>query len=200
VITVYHAPMTRSVRVRWLLEELGLPHEVAARARAELKEPEHLALHPLGKVPVLRDGDLVLFESGAIVQYLLETYGHGRLEPARGSHERPAFLQWSHFAEASLMPPLGQIVQHTRIRPPEERIAAVVTDATRVASLALRVVEEALAGRDWLVREFSAADVMMGYGVALANLLRLLTDDFPNLQGYLARCEARPAFRRSIAT
>lgn len=200
VITIYHAPMSRSVRVRWVLEELGLPHHVAARAHAELKEPEHIALHPLGKVPVLTDGDLVLLESGAIVQYLLESYGHGRLEPARGSPARPGFLQWIHFAEATLMPPLSLILQHTRIRRPEDRIAALVPDATQIAQDALGVVEAALEGREWLTGELSAADIMMGYSVWLANVLQLVTKEFPNVKAYLARCNARPAFRRSTST
>jgi glutathione S-transferase len=200
VITLYHAPMSRSVRVRWLLEELGLPHQVETRALAELKQPEHVALHPLGKVPVLVDGDLVLLESGAIVQYLLESYGHGRLEPKLGSPERPAFLQWIHFAEATLTPPLGLLAQHTLIRRPEDRIPAIVPDATRLANSALQVVDAALDGREWLTGEFSAADVMMGYSISLANLFKLVTDELPNVKAYLARCSARPAFRRSTST
>jgi glutathione S-transferase len=200
VITLYHAPMSRSVRVRWLLEELGLPHQVETRALVELKQPEHIALHPMGKVPVLVDGDLVLLESGAIVQYLLESYGHGRLEPKLGSRERPAFLQWIHFAEATLTPPLGLLAQHTLIRKPEDRIAAVVPDATRLAKSALAVVDAALEGREWLVgSELSAADVMMGYSLALANLFKLVGDEFPNAKTYLARCSARPAFRRATS-
>ncbi len=199
MITIYHAPMARSVRARWMLDELGLPHQVTTRTLAELGEPEHVALHPLAQVPVLVDGPLVLLESGAIVQYLLETYGHGRLEPVHGSPERGKFLQWIHFAEATLMPPLATIVQHTRRRRPEDRIAAIVPEATRQAKAALAVVEDALQGREWLTSEFSAADVMMGYGLALAKLLRL-TDELPNIKAYVARCEARPAFRRACKT
>lgn len=199
MITLYHAPMARSVRARWMLDELGLPHQVATRALAELGEPEHVALHPLGKVPVLVDGPLVLLESGAIVQYLLETYGHGRLEPVRGSPERGKFLQWIHFAEATLMPPLAAILQHTRLRPPAARLPAIAAEATGQAQAALAVVEAALRDREWLTGEFSAADVMMGYGLALAKLLRL-TDELPNIKAYVARCEARPAFRRACKT
>ncbi len=199
MITLYHAPMSRSVRVRWLLEELGLPHQLETRAFAELKQPEHLALHPLGKVPVLVDGDLVMLESGAIVQYLLENYGHGRLEPKLGSLDRPAFLQWIHFAEATLMPPLGLLAQHTLIRRPEDRIAALVPEATELARAALGVVDAELLGREWLTREFSAADIMLGYSVSLANSFKLVTNEFPNAKAYLARCSARQAFRRSNA-
>ena len=197
MVTLYHAPLSRSVRVRWLLEELGIPYQLETRKLGELKAPEHLAVHPLGKVPALKDGPLVLLESGAIVQYLLENYGDGRLEPKIGSPERPAFLQWLHFSEATLAPPLGEILQHTLIRPEAERIPAVVPDATKRAGNALAVVERALAGRDFLLGEFSAADVMMGYSVLLASFVKLVTDATPNASAYLARCRARPAFQRA---
>ena len=197
MITLYHAAMSRSVRVRWLLEELAIPYQLEIRKLSELKTPEYLALHPLGKVPSIKDGELVLFESGAIVQYLLETYGNGRLEPKIGSPERPKFLQWLHFAEATLAPPLGQIVQHTLIRPEAERIAAVVPDARKAAGNALAVVERALAGRSWLLSEFSAADVMLGYSVALANFIKVVGDATPNVKAYLARCQERPAYRKA---
>lgn len=210
MITLYHAPMSRSLRVRWLLEELAIPYQLEIRKLAELKTPEYLALHPLGKVPSIRDdaagdgaagdGELVLFESGAIVQYLLETYGKGRLEPKRGSPLRPAFLQWLHFAEAGMTPPLGLIVQNTLIRPEAERISAIVPDAIKGAGNALAVAERALAGRDWLLSEFSAADVMMGYSVLLANFVKLVTDATPNLKAYLTRCQERTAFQRATAS
>lgn len=199
MITLYHAPMSRSLRVRWLLEELAIPYQLETRKLAELKTPEYLALHPLGKVPSIRDGELVLFESGAIVQYLLESYGNGRLEPKRGSPERAHFLQWLHFAEASMAPLLGLIVQNTLIRPEAERISAIVPDAIKGAANALAVAERALAGRNWLLSEFSAADVMMGYSVLLANFVKLVTDATPNLKAYLARCQERPAFRKATA-
>jgi glutathione S-transferase len=199
MVTLYHAPLSRSLRVRWLLEELGLPYQLEKRSFAELKTPAYLAIHPLGKVPAIRDGELVMFESGAIVQYLLERYGEGRLEPKPGSPERAAYLQWFHFAEAGVTPPVGLIVQHTRLRPEPERIPAVVEDATKLAKNALAVVDRGLAGRPWLASEFSAADVMMGYSVKLASLFGLVGDDVPQLRAYLARCEERPAFRRAAA-
>lgn len=199
MITLYHAPMSRSVRVRWLLEELEIPYALETRRLGQLKTPEHLTIHPLGKVPAIVDDGVVLFESGAIVQYLLEKYGAGRLEPKIGSPERPAFLQWLHFAEATLTPPLGLIAQHTLIRPEAERIPAIVPDAIKGFGNALAVVERALAGRSWLLSELSAADVMLGYSLALANLLGVVTDATPNAKNYLARCQQRPAFQKAIA-
>jgi glutathione S-transferase len=199
VITLYHVPLSRSLRVRWLLEELGLPHELVTRSFADLKRPEHLALHPLGKVPVLRDGDLVLHESGAILQHLLERYGAGRLEPKPGTPERALFWQWFHYAEATLTPPLGLIVRHTALLPEAERIPAVVDFARQTAGDVFAVVERALAGQAWLLSEFGAADVMLGYSVKLASLLRVVGEAQPNLRAYLGRCEERLAWRRAAA-
>jgi glutathione S-transferase len=198
VITLYHARFSRSVRVRWLLEELGLPHHLMTLAIDEVAEPEHVALQPLGRVPVLVDGELVLQESGAIVQYLLDTYGHGRLEPARGSGDRPRFLQWFHFAEATLAQPLASLAEHTWRRPPKQRIPELVPDARAKATRALTAVERALSGREWLTREFSAADIMMGWSTAVAARFQLVTREFPSVRDYVARCHRRPPFRRSM--
>jgi glutathione S-transferase len=199
MLTLHHVPFSRSLRVRWLLEELGLPYRLETRGFADLRRPEHLALHPLGKVPVLSDGERVLFESGAIVQYLLERYGEGRLEPKPGSAERALHLQWFHYAEATITPPLGQIVRHTMLLPEAERIPAVTEHSRGLAAQVLAPVERALAGRPWLLTEFGAADVMMGYSVKLASLLRLVGEAHPNLAAYLTRCEARPAWQRAAA-
>ncbi|MGH7897355.1 MAG: glutathione S-transferase family protein, partial [Candidatus Binatia bacterium] len=112
---------------------------------------------PLGKFPTLVDGDVVLGESGAILEYLLERHGKGRLAPAPGAPLRPAFLQWVHFAEATLMPPFGEIVRHTLFKPEPERIPAVVSDARARAAATLAVVEKALAGKQYLVATSSRA-------------------------------------------
>jgi glutathione S-transferase len=199
MITLYHAPFSRSLRVRWLLEELGLEYRLETRSFPELKRPEHLALHPLGKVPALTDGELVLFESGAILQHLLERYGEGRLEPKPGTNERALFWQWFHYAEATVTPPLGLMVWHTVLSPEAERIPAVAAGARVQALQTLAPVERALEGRSWLLPEFSAADVMMGYSVKLASLMRLVDAATPNLVAYLARCEERPAYKRAAA-
>ena len=199
MLTLVHVPLSRSLRVRWLLEELELPYRLETRSFADLKRPEHLALHPLGKVPVLRDGELVLFESGAILQHLLERYGAGRLEPKPGTAERSVHWQWFHYAEASVTPPLGLVVRHTMLLPEAERMLAVADWARAQAAQILAPVERALASRSWLLPELSAADVMMGYSVKLASLLRLLGPATPNLSGYLARCEERPAWQRALA-
>lgn len=199
MVTLYHVPFSRSLRVRWLLEELGVPYRLEARGFADLRRPDYLALHPLGKVPVLTDGDLVLFESGAIVQHLLERFGEGRLEPKPGSADRALHLQWFHYAEATITPPLGMIVRHTVLLPEAERILAVAQQARALAAQVLAPVERALVGRSWLLPEFGAADVMMGYSVKLASLLRVVGEAHPNLAAYLSRCEERPAWQRAVA-
>lgn len=123
MIKLYHSPLTRSVRVRWLLEELGLPYELETVAFTPSTTPFSQRT-PFGRVPVIQDGTLTMFESGAILEYILERYGEGRLAPAAGAPLRGTFLQWVHFAEATALPPLGQIASHTFFKPEGERIPA----------------------------------------------------------------------------
>jgi glutathione S-transferase len=198
VLRLYHATATRSLRIVWLLEELGLPHEIVSIDFTPPARP-FVQPTPSGKLPVLEDGPLTMFESGAILEYVLERYGAGRLAPAPGTPERGTFLQWVHFAEASMMPPLGDIVRHLYFLPEAERIPALLPDARMRMGATLGVVERALAGKEYLVGDaFSGADVMMGYPLLSARLFGILTDEYPNLQRYLARLEARPAFQRAV--
>ncbi len=200
MITLYFAPRTRSVRVRWLLEELGLPYELR---RVTFNVPTKIFAQdtPLGKLPVIEDGDVTICESGAIVEYILERYGDGRLAPAIGSPLRGEFLQWIHFAEGTAFPPLGVIVWHTFYQQDAERNSGAVATARERAGAALDFVERALAGKDHLLgAEFSAADVMMGFTLVAARLLGVLDERYPNLTRYLARLEARPAFQVATET
>jgi len=202
MITLYHSPRSRSVRVFWLLEELGLPYELktVAFTPESLKGPEHLKVHPLGKVPALQDDGLTMFESGAIVEYLLEKYGKGRLAPAPGTTARGLFLQWVHFGEATALPPLSDIVQHSLLRPEAERIPAVAADGVARMQGVLDVIDKALAGKQYLLGdEFTAADIMVGYALYLAKMLGLLSDKRPNLIAYMDRLEKRPAFQKATA-
>jgi glutathione S-transferase len=200
MITLYHAPASRSARVRFLLEELGLPYrlETLSFTDGSLQRPAYLAKNPLGRVPTLEDDGVVLFESGAILEHLLERHGAGRLAPAPGSPERPAFLQWLHWSEATLMPPLGEIVAHSFLRPEAERVPAVVADARKRLRRCLAVVERELAGREAILPSgFSAADIMLCYGLQLAKLLGLLDEDLPQTRAYLERLAERPAFQKA---
>ncbi|MEO8603859.1 MAG: glutathione S-transferase family protein [bacterium] len=201
MITLYHSPRTRSLRVLWLLEELAVPYTLKTLtfAPTDLKSDAYLRIHPLGKVPSIEDGEVQMFESGAIVEYLIERYGNGRLAPPAGTPARAAYLQWLHFAESTAMPPISELAQHTMFKPEAERIAAVIPDAQARIQIWLQTVEAALAGRDYICgREFTGADVMLGYSVLLPKWFGSLGAQHPNLHAYLARLEARPALRKAL--
>jgi glutathione S-transferase len=203
MIALYHSPRTRSVRVLWLLEELGIPYELRTMAFTPetLKGPEYAKVNPLGKVPSIQDGELTMFESGAIVEYLVERYGQGRLAPPVGSPARGTYLQWIHFAEATCLPPLSDLAQHTMFKPEAERIPAIVPDAHARAGTWLAALEPALSGKQYLLGDtFSAADVMMGYGLLLTKWFGLLGEQYPNLSAYLARLEQRPALQKALSS
>jgi glutathione S-transferase len=198
MIVLYHAPYSRSVRVLWLLEELSLPYRLEAVPSAGGPIP-FTAPTPRGKVPTLEDGEVVIFESGAIVEYLLDRYGEGRLAPARGTPASAEFLQWLHFSEATAFPPVGMIARHRFALPESERSEAVVADNRRIADATLAVPERVLSERPYLLGDdFSAADIMLGYTVGIAKAIGLL-ESLPNLDAYLERLRARPAFQKATA-
>ncbi len=200
MITVYHAPHSRSIRVRWLLEELGdVPYQVEPMSFEALKRPEYLRVHPLGAVPAIRDGDVTMFESGAILEFLLERYGRGRLAPEPGTAARATYLQWLHFGEATMAPPLVDLVRHQMLLPEAQRIPAVVDEARRRFGQLLDVLDRPLADRAYLCDGFTAADIMVGYALRLGGMFGLLADGRPNVQAYFARLEARPAYRAATA-
>ncbi len=195
MLTLWFAPRTRAIRVRWLLEELGVPY---ALRRVEFNRPARTFAQdtPLGKLPVIEDDGTTMCESGAIVEYILERYGDGRLAPAIGSPRRSEFLQWFHFAEATAFAPLGVIIWHTLYAGDADSIPQVMESARERARDALDFLERALGDRTWLLGEdFTAADVMMGFTLRAAVLLGVLDDRFPRLQGYVGRLAERPAFQ-----
>jgi glutathione S-transferase len=198
MIRLYHSPRTRSVRVRWLLEELGLPYALEWIDFVPPATGFFGQKTPTGKLPTLVDGDVVMCESGAIVEYLLERYGEGRLEPPPGSPERARFLQWLHFAESTAFPPVGIIVWLTRYRG-EQVPASLLEDARTRARDGFDFLEAELGDRPYVCGDdFSAADVMLGFTLAAARLLGVLGDRHPALGAYLSRLEARPAFQKAI--
>ena len=198
MITIYHAPGTRSIRVIWLCEELRVPYEVvtvdfSATYRAT---PEWRRLNPVGKVPAMTDGGVSMFESGAMVDFILERYGNGRLRPAPGTPDAAQYLQWSWFAEATFARPLGDIAQHTVVKPEAERIPAVVADARTRALTCMDALEAAVPGGRYLINgAFTASDIMMGYTLILARRFAVLTPTtYPNVNAYMARLETHPGF------
>jgi len=201
-MTLYHYPQSRSFRPRWLLEELGVPYQVVRvdLPAGEHKRPEYLKINPNGAVPALVDGELVLFESAAICQYLADKVPEKRLVPALGTPARGLYYQWMHYAMAGLEPPILDIFMHTMRRAEAERIPAVAEEARTLLAARLDVMERALAGRTFILgEEFSAADVMLGSMLGWARAMRILGDERPNVNAYVARLTHRPAFRRASA-
>jgi glutathione S-transferase len=196
MLKIYHAKNTRSIRIVWLCEELGIPYELKTLnfSPEDLQSDAYLAVHPLGKVPSIDDDGLVLNESGAIVQYLLAKHGKGRLEPRPGTAEHGKYLHWFHFAEASFMVPLGNIAQHSFIRPEDKRIPQVAAEAVESAKKMLGILDKELAGK-----AFTAADIMLGYSLLLGKMFGLLTGEYPNAAAYFARLAERPAFQKATA-
>jgi glutathione S-transferase len=200
MITIYHAKRARSARVIWLLEELGVPYQLepVEFSRSGLRSPEHLQRHPLGQLPVVRVDDVSMFESGAIVQYLLEIHGQGRLEPALDSSQRASYLQWFHFGEASLAVFVSQIVRQRFSTPEAEQQPEIIRDGRQRLAAALAVIDDTLAQRPYICgQEFGAADIMVSYGIIMARIIKELPPQFGNLPGYLTRLKERPAYARA---
>ena len=199
MLRVHHAPNTRSVRIVWLLEELGLPYEITRYKLGDpsMRSPDYLKLHPFGRVPTLEDGDVTIFESGAIVEYVLEKYGEGRLRPEADDPNFALYLQWLHFAEGMLMPPVNTIVVETILLPAERRNDENVQRATKLLSRMLGGVELHLNGREYLAGQFSGADIMTGHACTVARRLGADLSDKPFVSAYVDRCNARPALQRA---
>jgi len=171
MLKLFHVPGTRSTRIIWLCEELGVPLDIETVSfSSEFRmSTEWLTKNPVGKVPVLEDGELSMFESGAMVQYILDRYGHGRLQPLAGTPEHALYMQWSWFGEATFARPLGEIVNHRRNFDPE--IPAVVEEMKSRALLCVKAVNNAVEGREFLLGGFTAADIMVGYCLMLCDRL-----------------------------
>jgi len=200
MLRIHHAPGTRSLRVIWLCEELSLPYEVVRldftpQFRAS---PEFRRLNPVGKVPVLEVDDFRLFESGAIVQHILDWHAPSPLEPKRATHEHAIYLQWSWFAEATFARPIGEMITHRRAFPGAE-VPAVLEEMRKRAVLCCEAVDAAVARQDYLVGDaFTAADIMMGYTLML--YARFVDQNLPaNAARYWTRLTERPAFKATMA-
>ena len=197
---LHFAPNSRAGRIVWLLEELGLEYEINKMAfhPKDLKSDEHRKRHPLGRIPVLDDGDVSIYESGAIVEYVMARYGDGGLKPAVDAPEFPEYLQWFHYCEGMVMPPINTIMVHSVLLPPERRNEETLGQAQRLLSKAVAPVNYALEGREYLVGAFTAADVMLGHSLFMANRLGQISEELSNLKGYVKRIEDRKAFQTAI--
>ncbi|HEY1710268.1 MAG TPA: glutathione S-transferase family protein [Rhizomicrobium sp.] len=187
--------LARDTRVRWALEEAGLPYEVRLVSFAVMKEPAHLALHPFGQIPTYEEGDLALFETGAIVFHIAQH--NARLLPA-DANARARAIMWMFAAVNTVEPPILELSTARMLegdKPWTEARLPLVKDRVRTRSNQLSA---RLGDGEWLDGGFSAGDLMM-----VSVLLRMrpsgLLDEFPNLAAYVARCEARPAYQRAFA-
>ena len=199
---IHHAPNSRSVRALWLFNELGLPYELEIYPLGDksMRTPEYLKVHPLGRVPALEDGDLTIFESGAIVQYVLDKYGEGAMVPTAGSTDYPTYLQWLHYAEGMIMPQINIIVVETIFLPEERRNQTNVDRATKLLTRMLTAVDVHLQDREFLAGGFSGADIMTGHACIVSGRLGADISDKPNVAAYIDRLEARPALQKAWAT
>lgn len=200
MLKVHFVAGTRAGRVVWLLEELGLEYEVNIMpfTKEGLKSSEHRSRHSLGRVPVLEDGDISIFESGAIIDYVLERHKNGGLKPSSDSPEFPFYLQWYHYCEGMVMPPMNQIVVQTILLPPDRRDETVLNQAKNLLTKSLAPVNENLAEKDYLIGDFSAADLMLGHSCFMANRMGCVSEEMQNIKDYVARINARPAFQKAI--
>jgi glutathione S-transferase len=202
MLKLHFAPNSRAGRVLWLLEELELPYELNKMAfhPKDLKSDEHRARHPLGRVPVLEDDGVQIWESGAIIDYILERHKNGGLKPNSDSDNFAKYLQWFHYCEGMVMPSMNTIVVHTIILPEERRDETVLGQAQRLLTRALEPVNEALEGKDYLIGDFSGADFMLGHSCFMSNNLGCVSDEMTNIKSYVHRISERPAFKKAIQT
>jgi glutathione S-transferase len=213
MIIVHHLNNSRSQRVLWLLEELGAEYEVKRyerNAETMLAPPSLRAVHPLGKSPVITDGELTLAESGAIVEYLAEHYGGGRLVPAAGTPDRVRYSYWMHYAEGSAMPPLLFKLVFDRIetapmpffvRPFARAIAGRARSSFIEPQIKLHLdfMEGELGKSTWFAgNDFTAADIQMSFPLEAAAARGGLDATRPMLMAFLERIHARPAYKRAL--
>ena len=213
MVTVHHLNNSRSQRVLWMLEELGLDYNVVRyqrNAETMLAPPALRKVHPLGKSPVISDGEITVAESGAIVEYLVDEYGQGKLKPRAGSAEQRRYTYWLHYAEGSAMPPLLMSLVFARIptqpmpffvRPVAKGIADKVLTSYIEPQLKqhLDYLESELTDRDWFAgRKFTAADIQMSFPVEAFAARGRLGRKHARLAGWLERIHARPAYQRAL--
>ena len=213
MITLHHLNNSRSQRIVWLLEELGLTYDIQRYERDSktMLAPASLrAVHPLGKSPVVTDGDLTLAESGAIIEYLIERYGAGRLAPAPGTPARLRYTYWLHYAEGSVMSPLLLKLVFDKmasapmpffVRPVAKALARKVKSDFIHPQIALHLdyMEAELGKNTWFVNEeFSGADIQLSFPLEAAAARGGLNGSRPRLMEFLRRIHARPAYQRAL--
>jgi glutathione S-transferase len=213
MIVLHHLDHSRSQRVLWLMEELGLPYDIRfyqRHPRTMLAPPELRKVHPLGKSPVITDGEITLAESGAILEYLVQRYGEGRLKPLPGTPDALRYLYWMHYAEGSLMPPLlmklvFDQIQKARMpffaKPIARTIAGKVLKGFVMPQINnhLDFLEAELGASPWFTgAEFTVADIQLSFPIEAAKARGGLDSTRPRLMNFLERIHERPAYARAL--
>ena len=213
MIIVHHLNNSRSQRILWLLEELGLEYEIKKYQRdpkTMLAPPELRAIHPLGKSPVITDGDTMVAESGAIIEYLVEQYGGGKFIPPAGTPEKRQYTYFMHYAEGSAMTPLLMKLVFDKVatspmpffaKPIAKGIAQKVKSSYINPQIVqhLQFMEGELSRRSWFAGEqFTAADVQVSFVLEAASARGGLDEKYPKLAGFLKTIHARPAYQRGL--
>jgi len=197
---VYFAPNSRAVRTVWLLEEIGQKYELErfTLGQKEMRGPEYTKLNPNGRVPTLIDGDVTISESTAIAQYLGAVYAP-ELAPGPDSPIFAQYLQWLHYAEGMIMPPINNYVVETILLPPERQNKEIAARALKLLNRTLGAVEGHMEGREYIAGDFTVADTITGHAVIMSRRLGADFGNCPNLSAYADRLESRPAFRAAEA-
>ena len=196
MIKIYHTKGTRGLRVIWLCEELKIDYQIQkVDFSKEFRfSKEWLKINPLGKLPSMQDGDVLLFESCAMMQYILDMYGEGRLQPLAGTPKYAYFLQWLWFSEATFARPIGEIVNHRREFPDEQEIPQVVQEMQSRIYKCIDALNEALQGKEFILgKDFTAADISLGYSLLIAQ--NRIDKEFPErVAKYWGNISSRRAF------
>jgi len=213
MLTIHHLENSRSQRILWLLEEMGVDYEIERYERDKttgLAPPELLAIHPLGKSPVVTDGEVTVAESGAIVEYLVHKYDDGRLLPADGTPERLAYTYWLHYAEGSFMPLMILSLIMSRIenapmpffvKPIARGIVSKVRDGYLDPNLQrnLEYMDAMLSKSSWFCGDqLTAADIQMSFAAEAAEVRSDLANHYPSIEGFLTRMRAMPAYQAAL--
>ena len=202
MLVLHYCSNSRAERVLWLLEELKLQYSLNKIKfhPSELKSEEHRSRHPLGRIPVLEDNNITIYESGAIIEYLIAKHSDGSLKPAVNEEKFPQYLQWFHYCEGMIMPPMNTIVVHTLILPEERRNEEVLRQANNLLSKALNPVNALLSDNEYLIDTFSGVDFMLGHALYMSNKLGCVSEEMNNIIRYIKLLNSRKAFIKATNT
>lgn len=202
-VLVFHNPTTRSLRIVWLCEELGLNYELELikDPSKDLKTDEYKQKNPNGLLPAVKIDDEFYYESGAIMEIILDKFGRGKLAPAPNTKSRGKFLQWIWFLEATFSPPLSELLHHKMLLPEDKKVKEVIPYQYGRAAQPMQTVEDQLKKTHYLLGdEFSAADIVCGHVLMVADKLKVLKpDEHPAAFRYFEEMKARPGYKKAVA-